>query len=119
MWTKFLSSVTNNSNNSYDISDLVWLNQNSRAEIMVAPPVQEWTPPFQTEATCHMTPSAHSLFLLAARLFRRGFAREGNCFVKLQSSLEFACYCFQIRFITTLSFIGYISWCFLLWITSL
>ena len=29
---------------------------------MVALPVQEWTPPFQTEATCHMTPSAHSLF---------------------------------------------------------
>ena len=39
MWTKFVSSVTNNSNNSYDISDLVLLNQNSRAEIMVAPPV--------------------------------------------------------------------------------
>ena len=30
---------------------------------MVALPVQEWTPPFQTEATCHVTPSAHSLFL--------------------------------------------------------
>ena len=29
---------------------------------MVALPVQEWTPPFQTEATCHMTPSVHSLF---------------------------------------------------------
>ena len=24
--------------------------------------VQEWTPSFQTEATCHVTPSAHSLF---------------------------------------------------------
>ena len=29
---------------------------------MVALPVQEWTPPFQTEVTCHVTPSAHSLF---------------------------------------------------------
>ena len=29
---------------------------------MVALPVREWTSPFQTEATCHMTPSAHSLF---------------------------------------------------------
>ena len=29
---------------------------------MVALPVQEWTPPFQTEATCHVTPSACSLF---------------------------------------------------------
>ena len=29
---------------------------------MVALPVQEWTPPFETEATCHVTPSAHSLF---------------------------------------------------------
>ena len=29
---------------------------------MVALPVQEWTPPFQTEATCHVTPSSHSLF---------------------------------------------------------
>ena len=30
---------------------------------MIAPPVREWTPPFQNEATCHMTSSAHSLFL--------------------------------------------------------
>ena len=29
---------------------------------MVAFPVREWTPPFQTEATCHVTPSARSLF---------------------------------------------------------
>ena len=29
---------------------------------MVALPVQEWTRPFQTEATCHVTPTAHSLF---------------------------------------------------------
>ena len=29
---------------------------------MFAQPVQEWTHPFQTEVTCHMTPSAHSLF---------------------------------------------------------
>ena len=29
---------------------------------MVALPVQEWTPPLQTEATCHVTPSTHSLF---------------------------------------------------------
>ena len=29
---------------------------------MFAFPVQEWTPPFQTEATCHVTPSARSLF---------------------------------------------------------
>ena len=29
---------------------------------MVALPVQEWTPSFQTEATCHVTPSMHSLF---------------------------------------------------------
>ena len=29
---------------------------------MVALPVQESTPPFQTEATCHVTPSTHSLF---------------------------------------------------------
>ena len=29
---------------------------------MIALPVQEWTPPFQTEATCHVTPSTHSLF---------------------------------------------------------
>ena len=29
---------------------------------MVALPVQEWTPPFQTEVTCHVTPSTHSLF---------------------------------------------------------
>ena len=28
-------------------------------------------------------------------------ARVGNCLVKLQPSLEFACYCFQIRFILT------------------
>ena len=31
-------------------------------KIMVALPVQKWTPPFQTEATCHITPSVHSLF---------------------------------------------------------
>ena len=29
---------------------------------MVALNVQEWTPQFQTEATCHMTPNTHSLF---------------------------------------------------------
>ena len=29
---------------------------------MFALPVQEWTRPFQTEATCHLTPSTHSLF---------------------------------------------------------
>ena len=29
---------------------------------MVALPVEEWTPPFQTEATCPVTPSARSLF---------------------------------------------------------
>ena len=28
----------------------------------LALPAQEWTPPFQIEATCHMTSSAHSLF---------------------------------------------------------
>ena len=31
-------------------------------KIMVALPVQEWTPAFETEATCHVTPSVHSLF---------------------------------------------------------
>ena len=29
---------------------------------MIALPVQEWTPASETEATCHVTPSARSLF---------------------------------------------------------
>ena len=39
------------------IQHAVWLNQ-----LMVTLPVQEWTPSFQTEVTCHVTPSVHSLF---------------------------------------------------------
>ena len=31
-------------------------------KIMIALPVQEWTPAFKTVATCHVTPSAPSLF---------------------------------------------------------
>ena len=37
----------NKLNNSYDISDLVWLNQNYKQKLWL-PPVQEWTPPFET-----------------------------------------------------------------------
>ena len=33
-----------------------------RVKIMVALPVREWTPPFKTEVTCHVTPSVRSLF---------------------------------------------------------
>ena len=31
-------------------------------KVMVGLPVQEWTPAFEAEATCHVTPSACSLF---------------------------------------------------------
>ena len=40
------------------IQHAVWLNNQNYGALAV----QEWTPSFQTEATCHVTPSAHSLF---------------------------------------------------------
>ena len=59
-----------------------------------------------------MTSSARSLFLLAARLYRRVLLDD--CLVKLQPWLEFVCYYYQNRFSTTQSlfWILYISWCF-------
>ena len=65
---------------------------------MVAQPVLEWTPPVQSEATCHMTPSVHPLFQLTALFVQTCSAQVENCFVKLQPLLVFACYCVQICF---------------------
>ena len=67
---------------------------------MVALPVQEWTPSFQTEATCHMTPRAHSLFHLAAQnLFRRDFCSSGKLLGQITTFVGICVLlCFHIRF---------------------
>ena len=77
--------VTNNLNNSYDISDLVWLNQ-----IMD----KLWLPTLYEMDSHSPSPDlSHVLFFPSQLdLFRHVSAREENCLVKLQPSLEFACY---------------------------
>ena len=77
--------VTNNLNNSYDISDLVWLNQ-----IMD----KLWLPTLYEMDSHSPSPDLSHVPFFPSQLdlFRHVSAREENCLVKLQPSLEFACY---------------------------
>ena len=77
------------------IQHAVWLNQNSELKIMVALHVQEWTPQFQTEATCHVTPSTHSLFHCRKELMPQRQARlTGGTGLYMNYSIIFTEICF-------------------------
>ena len=102
------SSVTNNSNNSYDMSDLVWLNQNSEAKLCF-PTLYE-----------NGLPQAHVLFLPSQLdLFRRVSAPVEKLFGQFTTFVGI-CVLIVFRFVlTTMKIIlEYILWCFLLWSTS-
>ena len=62
---------------------------------MVALPVQEWTPPLQTEVTCHVTPSMHSLFQSRKELTPQRQARlTGGTRLYMNYSIIFTEICF-------------------------
>ena len=101
---RFLHSVTNNSNNSYDISDLVWLNQNSKVKFMVAHPVRQSTPPVHHLSCDPKHASSH--FPRSSICSDVSLLEWKDCLVKLQPTLEFAFYFVQIHFYRTPSVIG-------------
>ena len=55
---------------------------------MVAHPILEWASPFQTEVTCHVTPSALPLFSLAARSVQTCFCSSGKLFGQIYNLVE-------------------------------